>query len=330
MKGKVIERGKVIHPVFHLTASLALLHSTRVGFGGLAYMRALLLVFVRLGQFPTFLGECVGGDRIRQTGGGTVRTASNRENGVVAILDALGTATYGESEIERFIESRQVVLGLLDQKAEDILGEISKPMITTFTFNDTVLVILKTGDREPRLRDTSAFFTIMRKFLVDSLGRGILFRGSIAIGTFYANEDTNTVMGQAVTDAAAWYDKAEWIGVHATPRASMLIDRWLERKEEPMRQVMLDYDIPLKESTIVRAKAINWPKAFFVESITPCTDGTGQKEKLFEFLTQHQVPWGTERKFYNTVAFFDHAVKQIKKSQSSIPNISTEKPSAQQ
>jgi hypothetical protein len=93
---------------------------------------------------------------------------------------------------------------------------------------------------EPRLREISAFFTIMRKFLVDSLGKGIFFRGSIAIGTFYANEDTNTVMGQAVTDAAAWYDKAEWIGVHATPRASMLIDRWLERREEPMRQVMLD------------------------------------------------------------------------------------------
>jgi hypothetical protein len=238
-----------------------------------------------------------------------MRTASNRENGVVAILDALGTATYGETEIARFIESRQVVLGLLDQKAEDVLGNISPPMITTFTFNDTVLVILKTGDREPRMKEISAFFTIMRKFLVDSLANGILFRGSIAIGTFYANEETNTVMGQAVTDAAAWYDKAEWIGAHATPRASMLIDRWLERKEEPMRQVMLDYDVPLKEGTVVRAKAVNWPKAFFVNSITPCTEGIAPKEKLLEFLTQHQVPWGTETKFFNTVAFFDYAAK---------------------
>ena len=129
-------------------------------------------------------------------------------------------------------------------------------------------------------------------------------------------EDTNTVMGQAVTDAAAWYDKAEWIGVHATPRASMVIDRWRERPAEPMREVMVDYDIPLKEGAVVRAKAVNWPKAFFLDSITPCTDGSKPKEKLLEFLTQHQVPWGTETKFYNTVRFFDHVVSQTEKSRS--------------
>jgi hypothetical protein len=38
-------------------------------------------------------------------------------------------------------------------------------------------------------------------------------------------------MGEAVTDAAAWYERANWIGIHATPRASMLIDRFIEEEE---------------------------------------------------------------------------------------------------
>ena len=239
-----------------------------------------------------------------------MRTPPAHDNGIVAILDALGAASYTDTEIDRFIESRTVVLGQLNEKAEGVLGEIRAEMIKTFTFNDTVLVILNTGSENPALRRISQFFMIMRKFLVDSLEKRILFRGSIAIGTFYANDDTNTVMGQAVTDAAAWYDKADWIGVHTTPRTTLVINRCLEQEAASKEHVMLDYPVPLKNGAAIRTKAVNWPKVFFVESIRPCEAGA-EKEKLLEFLTRHPVPWGTENKFSNTVAFFDHAVKQI-------------------
>jgi hypothetical protein len=246
-------------------------------------------------------------------------TSSRRENGIIAILDALGAGSYEDADIERFIESREIVLGLFNQKAEDILGEIRASMITTFTFNDTILIALRTGSEEPRWKHISNFFTILRKFLVDSMAHGILFRGSIAIGTFYVNNETNTVMGQAVTDAATWYDKADWIGVHTTPRATLIVQRWLEHNDGTKRQVMLDYDVPLKQGTTLRTKAVNWPKAFFIGSITPGDGETKPKEKLLEFLTQHQIPWGTESKFRNTIAFFDHAVKHNKRDSASIP-----------
>jgi len=137
-----------------------------------------------------------------------MRTPSEREHGIVAILDALGAATYGDTEIKSFIDSRRRVLQLLTEKALDVFGQIGADMITTFTFNDTILIVLRTGQQEPRLEQISDFFTIMRKFLVDSLANRILFRRSIAIGSFYANEETNTVMGPAVTDAASWYDQS--------------------------------------------------------------------------------------------------------------------------
>jgi uncharacterized membrane protein len=43
----------------------------------------------------------------------------------------------------------------------------------------------------------------------------------------------------------------------------------------------------------MRTKAVKWPKVFYVDGITPCTSGVEPREKLLEFLTQHQVPWRT-------------------------------------
>jgi hypothetical protein len=244
-----------------------------------------------------------------------MRTASKHENGIVAILDALGAASYSESEIERFLKSRQVVLEALNDKAEAVLIDIDARAVATFTFNDTILIVLKTGNNQPQLEHMSAFLRIMRKFLVDSMAHGILFRGSIAVGKFYADDDTNTVMGEAVTDAAAWYDKADWIGVHTTPHATLVMQRWLEHSEKTVENKVLDYDVPLKEGAIVRAKAVNWPKVFFFKRIKPWKGKP--KEKLLEFFTEHRIPWGVESKFLNTIAFFDHAVAQSGKGKSS-------------
>ena len=241
-----------------------------------------------------------------------MKTPTEHQNGIVAILDALGAASYSDVEVGHFLQSRSNVLELLNQKIEGVLG-INSERVTRFTFNDTILVILKCGTDESQLKDISSFFTILRKFLVDSMQYRILFRGSISIGSFYVNEETNTVMGQAVTDAAAWYDKANWIGVHATPHATIMIQRWLEHDNARKSNLMLDYDVPLRDVQTVHVKAVNWPKVFFVSSISPCRNGEEPREKLLEFLAMHQVPRGTESKYYNTIKFFDHAVKEIKK-----------------
>jgi hypothetical protein len=147
----------------------------------------------------------------------------DKQWGLVDILDALGAPNYSDEEISQFLRSREIILGLLTEKAESILGEIKKEQLSTFTFNDTVLILYRTQP-ETTARDFRRFFTLLRKFVVDSLVQGILFRGSVAVGSFYVNDETNTVMGSAVTDAAAWYDRADWIGIHATPHASIKIE----------------------------------------------------------------------------------------------------------
>jgi hypothetical protein len=241
-----------------------------------------------------------------------MRSPSKQLNGIVVILDALGAASYSNADIDRFLKSRSNVLNLLNRKIEGVLGKIDSNRVMIFTFNDTILVIFKCDKNGPQLVDITNFFVILRKFLVDSMEEGILFRGSISIGSFYANEAENAVMGQAVTDAAAWYDKADWIGIHATPHATIIIQQLLEHDSVERKYIILDYEVPLKGGNFIKTKAINWPKVFFVSNISPCYKEK-PREKLLEFLSLHQIPLGTESKFHNTIAFFDYAVKEIKK-----------------
>jgi len=237
-----------------------------------------------------------------------MKTPSHQKtNGIVAILDALGAGNYGDKEIELFINARRKLLLLLENKA--LALNINATNLGAFTFNDTILVTLDTGET-PKLSDLKVFFRMMRHFFVESLTESVLFRGSVAIGDFYVNKQTSTVMGRAVTEAAEWHNKADWIGMHTTPRTTMLIQHGL-KTGKPSEQFVLEYDVPIKEGPSLRSYVPNWPKGFLVDGITPCGPGDLPRQKLLDLLNRHRMPLGTERKYFDTLDFFDFAMKKI-------------------
>src|SRR5688500_8871200 len=100
-----------------------------------------------------------------------------QKQGLIAILDALGAANYSDQQIAQFLKSRQVVLDLLTTNAEmkALGGRILPGSVTTFTFNDTVLIVYGT-EAKPTFEDVRHFCILLRRFQVDSLIHGILFR----------------------------------------------------------------------------------------------------------------------------------------------------------
>jgi hypothetical protein len=233
------------------------------------------------------------------------------KQGVIAILDALGAATYSAAQIDQFLRSRQVVLDLLASNAEwkALRGDNGPNQLTTFTFNDTVLIVYPT-QQMPTFDDVRRFCLLLRRFQVDSLLNGILFRGSIAVGRFRADDESNTVMGEAVTDAAAWYDSADWVGINATPMATLYVQSLVDQTGEDLDHVLLDWKVPLKDGKGERKlKALNWPKVFVVPNMTPCRNGENPRAKCANLLTVHGVPKGTEAKYTHTMAFYDECIK---------------------
>lgn len=235
-----------------------------------------------------------------------VATQIERQNGVVAILDALGAKNYTDDEIRLFLSSRERVLSLLNRQAEG-LGTIQPSELGTFTFNDTIIVVLKTGQRSATLKKIATFAAVIRQFLVNSMANGLLFRGAAAIGTFYLDDQRNTVMGDAITDAAQWYEQSDWIGVHFTPHSFIELEAMLTASDDKKGWAFIPFDVPLRDRTVLHTFAINWPKIFLVERLRPWHDDIQPRAKVLQLLSLHRVPRGVESKYYNTIKFFDHS-----------------------
>ena len=234
-----------------------------------------------------------------------------QQQGLIAILDALGAANYSGEELAQFLKSRELVREQLNDKAVRLGGRQLANRVITFTFNDTILIVYQTErpEKPVNLKDVQRFGELLRRFAVKSLAQGIFFRGAIAIGRFYVDRDTNTVMGEAVTDAAAWYNLADWSGIMATPHGTLLIQSLTEQGHGDIGRLMVDYPVPLKDGSVLSLKAVNWPKAFFVRGMTPCAAGEKQRAKCLSLLARHDVPRGTESKYFNSVKFFDHCAE---------------------
>ena len=198
------------------------------------------------------------------------------------------------------------MLGLASQKAEEMLKQ---DRISTFTFNDTIVFALTAEKTEPTIVEASAFFRLLRKFMIDSLQNGILFRGAIAMGSFYAHQETNTIMGEAVTDAAAWYAEADWVGIYATPRSTIRLNGLLEQEQKKREQVMVDFHVPMKDGSSKQLKVVNWPKALFVPELVSERERRVPRSTVLSWFARRPVPRGAEGKCFNAIAFFEHVVE---------------------
>ena len=74
------------------------------------------------------------------------------------------------------------------------------------------------------------------------------------------------------------------------------------------RWAMLRYQVPLHGEERLDTFAINWPKILMVPSLTPWKDRLSPRAQLLRCLARHKVPLGTEQKYMNTLAFFDHSL----------------------
>lgn len=83
----------------------------------------------------------------------------------------------------------------------------------------------------------------------------IFFRGALSYGRYIFDDQHNLVMGQALEEAAEWYEKTEWCGINLTPSAEYYIEYIKSQpiqKIRPNAKTMVEacvfkYDIPFKE-----------------------------------------------------------------------------------
>jgi hypothetical protein len=249
---------------------------------------------------------------------GSMPTENGEENGVsvgrgfVGFLDALGMQGIWlrqrpEDVVSRYdawfrtLDARSPQTGLT---LEDQMYEVDLPTFLDYprpglrtdflTFSDTVAIVFDTRGRTDaevmgRLGNTLA------RLFASALEHGFLFRGAVAFGDFYRGANSRLLIGEAVDEAAHWYTKADWAGIHLTPSTT--------RRPNPANvaagpsigeEVFFEtYRVPLKDGGTTVATVLDWT-AF----------SRGQLSgKMDDHFLRPPVTADVERKRQNTLAF---------------------------
>ncbi len=170
-----------------------------------------------------------------------------------------------------------------------------------------------------------SFSIRLRWLFIEALKKQIKLRGSISTGKFYVDENglDKRILGPALSDAASWYEKAEWMGIIATPDCSKKMSchfasNHLKHKEY-LEHYYIEYPVPIKNIGRLNLWSVAWPML-----LTGRPNPTA-KEKHFNQKPQKylingkkefwkimkEIPIGPDMalKFDNTVEFFNSFLK---------------------
>jgi hypothetical protein len=227
--------------------------------------------------------------------------------GIVVLLDALGASSYSDDKIKKFLSARTKLNEILANQAKVLgnLGEMKMP--NTYTFGDTLIVTIELRSRKKITRHIYGTIFLMQNYLYYSLEEGILLRGAFSIGSYIDDNASNTVMGEAISDAASWYEKTDWIGLSSTPKTNNILEYHFENHKlnEPM--FIHYYPVPMKDGREINLYTISWAGRFFQD----LEETSNPKKKFLELLKDQLIPPGTESKFENTKKYFNFIEDKI-------------------
>ncbi|MEZ5337692.1 MAG: hypothetical protein R3F46_05460 [bacterium] len=251
--------------------------------------------------------------------------------GAIALFDALGARGYSIEDSINFLNSREELIEnsgghiqktkvrtLVPESELARIGTISGGVkVQAFTFGDTIgfaITGFKKDHPQKQLAACEVAGNFCRKFFTNALLKGILFRGAFSIGEFVTDYQS-TIIGPAVRDAAEWYESCDWIGVVASPNAGKHVSLFFSdhasyMMDNSVHEVFLEYDVPLKRGGKAKLVTLNWPR--MIDSSPPTYIKNFEWENrlgIFQtILLPHNIDFGTEKKYENTIEFYRSAL----------------------
>ena len=235
--------------------------------------------------------------------------SSSVENkyGLIVILDALGASSFSDAKIQEFLSARTRLIELINKQASSAFsGDLEVP--STFTFGDTIVIAFNLKTEENIGTNIKWIIFMLQNYLFQSMEEGILFRGAFSIGKYFEDAKSNTVMGEAVSDAASWYEKADWMGLVCTPKTNTTLDYYLFEEGILDNPLFIQYYlVPLKDNNFYELYTISWAGRLFQDK----DKIKDPRKSLLKLLLNQDVPIGTESKMKNIKDYFNFVEKQI-------------------
>jgi hypothetical protein len=237
------------------------------------------------------------------------------EKGVIGIIDILGfKGIWTRESPAEIIKKWNSIIDNLNKNVDTFANltddeEDIKYEIRTYSFSDSIIITISTCNYQSLI----TMCGIMGDIFSIALDLGIFFRGAVSLGDFYSSD--NMVIGPAVDDAADWYDKTDWAGIHLTPQASYFIDHAIldGEKKENIKHLITKYEIPLKNGkTLSKNWVVSWPAIFLkYDENGKKTSLSDFRKHILEIFSNNPIGSDFEKKYSNTIDFFEYIIDNI-------------------
>lgn len=201
-------------------------------------------------------------------------TIKGHKTGVIILLDALGTKGIWERMspehyVKRWLKIREYL--------QNIQGIKNLMIVEDHIFSDTVIISMTAFEDKCNKLQLLVFASLLSKCLLyEGFTKGLLFRGVISYGSYYT--DREIIIGQAIDEAATYYEQPNWMGISLTPGTTS----WY--KKDKIQQYVskhppndyIKYNIVYNrcidgvcKKIVEEGFAINWLHQVYVEKSTP-------------------------------------------------------------
>jgi hypothetical protein len=169
---------------------------------------------------------------------------------VVTLLDVLGWKGVYHRQKDPIASLNNLVDGVKRRTESASRGRILGA-IEVRSISDTVAIFCVCLEKE--VNDAIEIHGELCSWLIPaSIGAELPMRGATAYGEFTHRE--GAFVGKAIDEAASWHEHSDWIGVHLTPSAELVLD------QRSSLSVWQPYEAPTKTKLKWTPYCVNWTK----------------------------------------------------------------------
>jgi hypothetical protein len=225
---------------------------------------------------------------------------------IVIALDRLGTrGIWLREEHEVTLKKYCELIDEVDNIKGQFLRNLERfqtsklPKIKPMFFSDTLFLIMEI--EELGELESLAYTTWLGgKIIIEGINRNIFFRGAMSIGNVYYKDEYPIVFGPAIDEVTDWYEKSEWIGLHAAPSMHYYIEKNSGQPLFQLAEFLLKYKVPIKDYPNFSGWAVNWPSLLIHSHLNPeikMEEFTSQEEAQAAIIAAiHQPGYKSEKK----------------------------------
>lgn len=239
---------------------------------------------------------------------------SKMQNGVVVVLDALGTkGVWKTNDPMQVIKKWNRVLdGFTNFKEFYNEDKSSVGKAKIISFSDTI-IITYVGGKEDQMELLAAMGLNLILPFCTALLEGVFLRGVVSKGQF--KQTSKMIIGPAIDEAMNWFERYDWMGITLAPSASFMMDAYFDgKKPAPFftkYNAPLKHDFQSKNNMDENIWVLDWPNELKEVQFIHEND-LDPKGELLEIFSESSIDPTVISKYTNTIDFYDFIINKQK------------------